>query len=777
MKNWKLSRLQVSNFKAFKDISFNFDSTSLITLEGPNGFGKTTIFDALELLLTGKISRIKNLCDNVMLSMTKNYSDNVFWNEAREGNIIIKIELLDEDSNEFITFARIACTEDLIIARNNKADNFNIFKLYKLHHFYDDVYTPDKIIDNSYIENIFGRGFTDNYAQINYLEQGQSSFVFSKNLKARKDFINGLMNVEDLTNQVDLLVKLENRLSRRVNDKKNLFRMQELQSKIALYSNSTAITEPILYERISTSNQLPTWDNELLPSLDDNFLATIEADLSSLKIMVEHHHEIKKRYDNKRIDDFIANYDNVLKDVVTISEHVNDFSSIESIKKKFDALSSSIKFLSVSSDLITVKDLITVSELSNTDVLDIIKLVKTRDAYKKEAGDKNQALINISNARKKLINEHTKNSDLSDHECLLCGHDWLTKDLLLDAIEQKENQLKLYLSGLGNNLLIIQNDIDLRKNILTTILTTECEKLNHNESLFKALLACKERFPKIIAVKNKLADKQIAYQSSFTDSEEEVEIRKREIIRQILSLKKVENADINVNWKRIIDSSFISIDSFMTVTPSQVENKIRYFHFKVNEGKIQSLKVMIQELGRLELDRKTIESLKYKVSRLKQELNILNKSISKQTISDIELTFHIFSGRLIQNYQRGLGLFIDEGDGDRVRFCTAEKSDHDATLSMSSGQLSALSLAFFLSLHKVYATAPFILIDDPAQSLDEINIASLSDLLRCELKDRQLILSSHEDSIASYLRFRFKRAGLLQKAINMQTHVNTTLQN
>lgn len=93
---------------------------------------------------------------------------------------------------------------------------------------------------------------------------------------------------------------------------------------------------------------------------------------------------------------------------------------------------------------------------------------------------------------------------------------------------------------------------------------------------------------------------------------------------------------------------------------------------------------------------------------------------------------------------------------------------------MSSGQLSALSLSFFLSLHKVYAKAPFILIDDPAQSLDEINIASLSDLLRCELKNRQLILSSHEDSIASYLRFRFKRAGLRQKSINMQTHVNTT---
>ncbi|ELY4601546.1 hypothetical protein SM003_004236, partial [Cronobacter malonaticus] len=161
--------------------------------------------------------------------------------------------------------------------------------------------------------------------------------------------------------------------------------------------------------------------------------------------------------------------------------------------------------------------------------------------------------------------------------------------------------------------------------------------------------------------------------------------------------------------------------------------------------------------------------LREKIRNLKLALDNINKNYSQKTISDIELTFHIYSGRLIQNYQRGLGLFIDEGNGDRVRFCTAEKSEHDATLSMSSGQLSALSLAFFLSLNKVYAKTPLVLIDDPAQSLDEINIASLSDLLRCELKDRQLILSSHEDNISSYLRYRFMRAGLKQKSFHMQS--------
>ena len=34
-----------------------------MVLDGPNGFGKTTIFDAVELVMTGKISRITNTID------------------------------------------------------------------------------------------------------------------------------------------------------------------------------------------------------------------------------------------------------------------------------------------------------------------------------------------------------------------------------------------------------------------------------------------------------------------------------------------------------------------------------------------------------------------------------------------------------------------------------------------------------------------------------------------------------------------------------------------
>ena len=70
-------------------------------------------------------------------------------------------------------------------------------------------------------------------------------------------------------------------------------------------------------------------------------------------------------------------------------------------------------------------------------------------------------------------------------------------------------------------------------------------------------------------------------------------------------------------------------------------------------------------------------------------------------------------------------------------------------------------------MNRVYALNPFILIDDPVQSMDEINIASLSDLLRVELSDRQILLSNHEMEVSTYMRYKFKRAGLSQASVSM----------
>ncbi|MFA3313215.1 hypothetical protein KWD79_18855 [Acinetobacter baumannii] len=323
--------------------------------------------------------------------------------------------------------------------------------------------------------------------------------------------------------------------------------------------------------------------------------------------------------------------------------------------------------------------------------------------------------------------------------------------LELDEIKKLEDQ---------QFLVINQNKDEIKKAI---------EDIDFNESLFNELDLNKGRFSILEKIIGWLRSNEIKiFDYYFTLVNSIVEQRYSDLILSIKKIKKDVDLNISTKFIEVLENSFEKIDDVLLLNRAVLIEKFNYFKVKKNEFRNEQILKLKKEIFEIQEIKRVRESLRLKINTLKTELSNLEKAYSKKIISEIELTFHIYSGRLIQNYQRGLGIFIDEGDGDRLRFCTAEKSAHDATLAMSSGQLSALSLAFFLSLNRVYANSPFILIDDPAQSLDDINIASLSDLLRCELKDRQLFLSSHEDDISAYLRFRFKRVGLSQKTFNIQ---------
>lgn len=91
--------------------------------------------------------------------------------------------------------------------------------------------------------------------------------------------------------------------------------------------------------------------------------------------------------------------------------------------------------------------------------------------------------------------------------------------------------------------------------------------------------------------------------------------------------------------------------------------------------------------------------------QLKEYSGSLDKAIEaykKQIIDEIEIPFFIYSSRLLQSYQGGQGVFMDN-DGESIRFKFPGK-EHDFLYTMSSGQLSAVLLSFSLALNKIYAT-------------------------------------------------------------------------
>jgi exonuclease SbcC len=77
---------------------------------------------------------------------------------------------------------------------------------------------------------------------------------------------------------------------------------------------------------------------------------------------------------------------------------------------------------------------------------------------------------------------------------------------------------------------------------------------------------------------------------------------------------------------------------------------------------------------------------------------------------------------------------------------------------LSSSQLNALALSVFLALNLSVPNPPLdaVLLDDPLQSLDEVNLLGVVDLLRRFKASRQLLISTHDRRFAALLQRKLR---------------------
>lgn len=108
---------------------------------------------------------------------------------------------------------------------------------------------------------------------------------------------------------------------------------------------------------------------------------------------------------------------------------------------------------------------------------------------------------------------------------------------------------------------------------------------------------------------------------------------------------------------------------------------------------------------------------------------------------------------------------------DSIQFVNSMKDRQDILYSMSSGQLSAVAISFLLCMNQVYGKhnpCSVLLIDDPVQTIDDVNMVGLVDLLRYEFEDRQIFISTHEQTFEWFLRYRYSKANKAVKIFNMK---------
>ena len=80
---------------------------------------------------------------------------------------------------------------------------------------------------------------------------------------------------------------------------------------------------------------------------------------------------------------------------------------------------------------------------------------------------------------------------------------------------------------------------------------------------------------------------------------------------------------------------------------------------------------------------------------------------------------------------------------------------------LSQGNLNTAALTLFLALHlSVPQRMPWLVLDDPVQSMDDVHIAQFAALLRSLSKGagRQIVVAVHEQALFDYLTLELSPA-------------------
>jgi DNA repair exonuclease SbcCD ATPase subunit len=100
-----------------------------------------------------------------------------------------------------------------------------------------------------------------------------------------------------------------------------------------------------------------------------------------------------------------------------------------------------------------------------------------------------------------------------------------------------------------------------------------------------------------------------------------------------------------------------------------------------------------------------------------------------------------------------LGVYRERGEASPIVLDAVSGVEADPLLIFSSSQANVAALSYFLALGWAAGedAMPFVLLDDPLQSLDDVNSLGFADLCRHIRHQRQLIVSTHDPRLGALL--------------------------
>lgn len=797
---YKIVNLRVKNFKCFDNAQFyefriEYEKNPII-LSGPNGFGKTTFFDAIELIFSKNITRL----DKGIEKKTTNLGKNILLNKANEDGYVV-LTLRNEQSDCLTIFAKILNNNHKLEVEDSiyYGEISGFISTEELDSFlcsYDDWKDS---VDSENLIKYRAKNFNVYY----YVSQAESVHFLKRTISDRKNAMNVLLNtgfIDDRKKVVIDLIGNRNGTSGHLINDEIMTLDNELKKKAAILkalskSNMQDEVEKIEYEDLGLYNKdsnLYFWDSSSIAELDNS---EIKKGINILEGIISFW-ENQNDYRNYRWNEDISKAlkGNSIQDYIDYREYViNNLVSMQKVEQQLEKWDSTMQIYNCTllfrqeipeetsykeEDIIALKKL--VPELEKYD-FSLIKSIADEILSLRSTFSTNQKIIDkLTSARNALKNAKNK-YDKNGTACPFCNTKFADTTLLNDGFEEVEKMLQIESGSIGQRIALKRKELESAVEKVKEIVHPYVDGLD--ESVIDLLIQRKSSLKGFISDSGRVAnvEKVVKYLATAEYAPETEGNNLVIDIQRVLSglVKNIENQEfdnlyIKHKYEKVEELYGEDIKNMMKqMTVETLKKKFKYLEKVVWEKENT-------EIHEIKREMKDLIVRKEKVTRIRQQLNELSKVYDKSvedykniTLKQLRVPLLIYTGKILQDYKNGLGVFVSK---DEMRFVSNGDAKHDILNTFSSGQLSGFVLAFLFAMNKQYIKASsddigFILIDDPVQTMDDINISSLIEVLRNDFSDKQIILSTHEMDKENYILYKFYKYNKVGQSFNVKEEI------
>ena len=258
MMAFRLEKLVIHNFKLFTHVEVDARGDSLIMLDGPNGYGKTSIFDAIEYLFTGNVRRVS---ENGVSKSNISFNDDCLRKNPSDGTLTYVKGILAAEEKQIEIIRKLHEGKGVENNPSKIGDRTSTTIVWN-----GEIICEDETVEmaNKEIMQYIGETVLNHYNQFYYIAQEDRLRFLSKSENDRSSEIQKLFGIQEeeqnfqkIEKTLKIIQKLNKDYIKTIRNKEQ--EVQKLKEEIEGQSNESQIKYKDL---VGNGENGPVWNRK-----------------------------------------------------------------------------------------------------------------------------------------------------------------------------------------------------------------------------------------------------------------------------------------------------------------------------------------------------------------------------------------------------------------------------------------------------------------------------------------------------------------------------------